>query len=401
MTQSLRAVRVSDRVYWVGAIDWGVRDFHGYLTGRGTTYNAYLVMATKVALIDTVRAPFTPELLQRIGSVTDPEKIDYVICNHAEMDHSGALPAVIAAVKPERVFASGRGVEALGRHFHLDHEITGVKDGESLSLGDATLTFVETPMLHWPDNMVTYLADEHVLFSNDAFGMHLATSERFADEIDEAILKAEAGRYFANILMPLAAVVSKGLEKVGKLGLAIDIIAPSHGPIRRRAQDISGILRLYSTWAAGQRRRKAVVVYDTMWHSTDMMAQAVGDGLAAGGASVRVMPLKSCHRSDVAAEVLDAGALVVGTAELNRGMLPAVADALSYLKGLKPRGLIGAAFGSYGWSGGAVQEVEAALRQMKVELAGESVRVKYVPDAQDLAQCAALGAQVAEKLKAP
>jgi flavorubredoxin len=385
----------------VGAVDWGVRDFHGYLTGRGTTYNAYLVMANKVALIDTVRAPFTPELLHRIGSVTDLEKIDYLVCNHAEMDHSGALPAVVAAVKPERVFASARGVEALGRHFHAGPEITGVKDGDSLSLGDATLTFVETPMLHWPDNMVTYLADEQVLFSNDAFGMHLATSERFADEIEEAVLNAEAARYFANILMPLAPVVSKGLEKVGKLGLRIDVLAPSHGPIRRRAHDIGEILRLYSIWAAGQRRRTAAVVYDTMWHSTDMMAQAVGDGLAAGGVSVKVMPLKSCHRSDVAAEILEAGALAVGTAELNNGMLPTVADVLSYLKGLKPRGLIGAAFGSYGWSGGAVGQVEAALREMKVELVGESVRVKYVPDAQDLARCAALGGLVAEKLKEP
>ena len=396
MTEPLQATRLSDRVFWVGAIDWGVRDFHGYLTTRGTTYNAYLILADKITLIDTVKAPFRHEMLHRIASVIDPGTIDYIISNHSEMDHSGALPEVIAEVKPERVFASPRGVEALARHFHLDG-IEAVKEGDSLSLGSATLAFVETPMLHWPDSMFTYLADERLLFSSDAFGMHLATSERFADEIDDSILEYEGAKYFANILLPLSNLITRLLDKVGQLNLAIDAIAPSHGPVWRK--DVATAVGRYGAWAAQKRTNKAVVVYDTMWQSTDLMARAIGDGLAASGASVKLMPLKSCHRSDVATEVLDAGALIVGSPSLNGGMFPTVADLLTYLKGLKPRNLIGAAFGSYGWSGGAVEQVEAALREMNTELVGEAVAAKYVPDADALNRCRALGVQIAEKLK--
>jgi flavorubredoxin len=396
MIEPLQATRLSDRVFWVGAIDWGVRDFHGYLTSRGTTYNAYLVLADKVTLIDTVKAPFKHEMLHRITSVIEPTKIDYIISNHSEMDHSGALPDVIGEVKPERVVASPRGVEALARHFGLNG-IEAVKEGEALSLGSATLAFVETPMLHWPDSMFTYLADERLLFSSDAFGMHLATSERFADEIADSILEYEGAKYFANILLPLSNLVTRLLDKVGKLNLAIDTIAPSHGPIWRK--DIGTALGRYGSWAAQERTNKAVVAYDTMWQSTDLMARAIGDGLAAGGASVRLMPLKSCHRSDVATEVLGAGALIVGSPSLNGGLFPTVADLLAYLKGLKPRNLIGAGFGSYGWSGGAVEQVEAALREMNVELVGEAVRTKYVPDADALNQCRALGAQISGRLK--
>jgi flavorubredoxin len=396
VNESLQAVKITDRVFWVGAIDWGVRDFHGYLTGRGTTYNAYLILADRVTLIDTVRAPLKREMLHRIASVIEPAKIDYIISNHAEMDHSGALPATIEAVKPERVFASPRGVEALAAHFHMAREIEAVKEGETLSLGNATLAFVETPMVHWPDSMFTYLAEEQILFSSDGFGMHLATSERFADEIEPAILEYEAGKYFANILLPLSPLIAKLLDKVTKLNLPISVIATSHGPIWRK--DPAKIVGLYAAWAAGKRTNKAVVVYDTMWQSTDMMARAIGDGLAAGGASVKLMPLKSCHRSDVAAEMLDAGALVVGSPTLNTGLFPTVADALTYLKGLKPRNLVGAAFGSYGWAGEAVSQIKQYLDDMKVEQVGDGLKVKYRPDEQALSECRALGLAVAAKL---
>ena len=397
MNQPLRAVKLSDRIYWVGAVDWGVRDFHGYLTSRGTTYNAYLILADRIALIDTVRAPFQDEMFQRIASVVAPEKIAYVISNHAELDHSGGLPAVVERVQPEGVFASPRGVEALAQHFHMKREIAAAKEGETLSLGDATLSFVETPMLHWPESMFTYFAEERTLFSSDAFGMHLATSERFADELDDAILEHEAAKYFANILLPLYALVPKLLEKVRKLGLAIETIAPAHGPVRRR--DVGRIIERYATWAAGRRANKAVVVYDTMWGSTETMARAVGDGLAAAGVSVKLMPLKSCHRSDVATELLDAGALIVGSPSLNSNMFPTVADMLTYLRGLKPRNLVGAAFGSYGWSGESIGQVNDVLQAMNVDLVGSGVRVQYVPDAAALEECRALGALVAERLQ--
>ncbi|MFB3883296.1 MAG: FprA family A-type flavoprotein [Armatimonadota bacterium] len=391
-----RAVKVSDRVWWVGAIDWGVRDFHGYATQRGSTYNAYLILADKIALVDTVKAPFTRELLARVASVIAPGRIDYIISNHAEMDHSGGLPEVIAAVKPEKVFASVAGVKALEEHFHLGREIAAVKDGETLSLGNATLHFVEARMLHWPDSMMTYLAEDRVVLSNDAFGMHLASSERFADELDGAVLEYEAAKYYANILLPLSPLVAKLLEKVGKLNISIDAIAPSHGPVWRR--DPGQVVQWYAAWANGTARKKAVIAYDTMWQSTAAMAQAIADGLAGAGVEVKVAPLRQSHRSDVAAELMGAGALVVGSPTLNNGVFPTVADLLSYLKGLKPRSLVGGGFGSYGWSGEAVGQIEAALKEMKVEVTGEGVRVRYVPDAEALARCAAYGRELGEKL---
>jgi flavorubredoxin len=391
------AVKVTDRIYWVGAIDWAVRDFHGYATSRGSTYNAYLVLADKIALVDTVKAPFWGEMLSRIAAVVDPSRISYLICNHAEMDHSGALPQAIEALQPERVFASVLGAKALQDHFHLDREITPVKDGETLSLGDTSLTFAEMRMLHWPDSMLTYFGEEAVVLSNDAFGMHLATGERFDDELDPALLDYEAGRYYANILMPFGGLIPRAIQRVSKLG-PINTIAPSHGPIWRSRW--SHIVELYSRWAAGRKVNKAVVVYDTMWQSTGKMARAVAEGLAAGGVSVRLLPLRASHRSDVAAEMLDAGALLVGSPTLNNGLFPTVADVLTYLKGLKPKGLIGAAFGSHGWSGEGVGLIEAALAEMKVELAAEGVKAVYVPDAAALSQCFALGQAVASKLSA-
>jgi len=385
-------------VYWVGAVDWGVRDFHGYLTPRGSTYNAYLVLGEKTALIDTVKAPFVGELLARIRSVIDPSRIDYVISNHAEMDHSGGLPAVLQAAKPTKVLASTMGVKALAQHFGLGKEITAVKDGEQISLGNATLTFVEARMLHWPDSMMTYYAEEATLFSNDAFGMHLASSERFADEIESSTLEYEAAKYYANILLPLSPLVGKLLGKVGSLGIPIHCIAPSHGPIWRKHPE--RIVGWYGGWAEGKAKKRVVVAFDTMWQSTATMARAVADGAASEGVEVVVTPLRESHRSDVATVLMEAGALVVGSPTLNNGVFPTVADVLSYLKGLKPRNLVGAAFGSFGWSGEAVGQMEEALQAMNVGLVAEGLKVQYVPDDEALARCADFGRQVAREVRA-
>lgn len=397
MSQAFQAVKVTDSVYWVGAIDWAIRDFHGYLTSRGTTYNAYLILADNITLVDTVKAPFVDELLARVASIVDPRDIDYIVSNHAELDHSGGLPTTIEAVRPEKVFASVLGAKALGEHFHLDREILTVENGESLSLGNMALSFVETRMLHWPDSMFSYLNEGSVLFSQDAFGMHLASSQRFADEIAPDILEYEGARYYANILLPFSSLVTKLLQKVPELGLDIKIIAPDHGPIWR--QDPGKMLDSYAQWAAQTPTKKAVVVYDTMWQSTALMARAVGEGLSSAGAVPKLMPLRASHRSDIATEILDAGALLVGSPTMNNNIFPTVADALTYLKGLKPRNLVGAAFGSYGWSGEAVGQIEEVLTEMKVDLATEGLKVKFVPDDDALVQCYALGQQVAQKLK--
>ena len=392
------AVKITDRVYWVGAIDWAVRDFHGYFTDRGTTYNAYLILGEKIVLVDTVKAPFRTEMLSRISSVVEPRRIDYIISNHSEMDHSGCLPEVIEEVKPEKVFASVMGVKALSEHFRIARGIQAVKDGEGMRLGNADLVFAETRMLHWPDSMVTYLPADRILFSQDAFGMHLASSERFDDELPEEILEHEAAKYYANILMPFSGIVAKLPEKLNRHGIAPALIAPDHGPLWRK--EPGRIMERYMRWAARRPSRKAVVVYDTMWGSTHLMARAIGEGLAGGGVSAKLLPLGASHRSDAATELLDAGALLVGSPTINNGVFPTVADVMSYLRGLKPANLIGAAFGSYGWSGESVRLLTEMLREMKVSLVSEGLSAVYVPGPETLTQCVCLGRAVAEKLAA-
>jgi len=396
MNTSFDAVKVSDRVYWVGAIDWSVRDFHGYLTQRGSTYNAYLVLADKITLIDTVKAPFVGEMLARIASVVEPERIQYIVSNHSEMDHSGGLPQAIEAVQPEKIFASANGAKALAAHFHLDHEITAVPDGGTIDLGSASLACFETKMLHWPDSMISYFGADQLLFSQDAFGMHLASGERFADELDPAILEAEARKYYANILLPLSPLVTKAIERLTALNVPLKIIAPDHGPIWRR--DLDWITGRYAQWAQQQPAKKAVIVFDTMWESTAKMAHAIAEGVTAGGATPLVLKLRANHRSDIVTHLLDAGALIVGSPTINNTLFPTVADFLAYARGLKPRNLVGAAFGSYGWSGEATRQIRDVLQQMDVELVADDLKVRYVPDAEASAQCHALGRHVAEKL---
>jgi flavorubredoxin len=398
MKGPFEAVRVTDRVYWVGAIDWHIREFHGYATHRGTTYNAFLVVGDEVTLVDTVKPAFFDEMMSRVASVVDPAKVETIVSNHAEMDHSGSLPQAIAQTKPRRVLASKKGVEALGAHFgDLGAPLEAVPPDSTIDLGGVRARFIETRMLHWPDSMFTLLEDDGVLFSQDAFGMHLATTARFADEIPADVLEREAAKYYANILLPFSSHVTKLLARVTELGLAPKVIAPDHGPIFRN--DVSWPIVRYGRWAEQAPTKKAVIVFDTMWESTAAMARAIEEGLRHGGADpVQVMALGSSHRSDVATEVLDAGALIVGSPTLNNQLFPSVADVLTYLAGLKPKNLVGAAFGSYGWSGESVARIEEFLDRMKVERVAESVKVVYVPGAGTLEKCRDLGMAVAKRL---
>lgn len=394
---SFKAVRVTDTVYWVGAIDWSIRNFHGYSTNRGTSYNAFLVLGEKKVLIDTVKAPFQNEMLARINSIVDPGSIDYIISNHSELDHSGCLPSVIQLIQPEKVITSKLGVKTLLEHFPQLGELEAVSDGEKLNLGNKSMTFYETKMLHWPESMITFLSDDDILFSQDAFGMHLASTERFDDEIDNTILKQEAAKYFANILLPFSQRVEKILERLDEIQLPIKYLATDHGPIWR--SNIKTVLDYYSTWSARRPSMKALVCYDTMWQSTKTMAHAVTDGLLAGGAQPKVVPIGETHRSDIATEFLDASGLVVGSPTLNNNILPTVADMLTYMKGLKPTNVIGAAFGSFGWSGEAVKQLNEYMTSMKISVVSDGVKVKYVPDETDLHQCHELGKIVALEMQ--
>lgn len=392
-----QAVRLSDKVYWVGAIDWGIRDFHGYSTDRGSTYNAYLICSDRITLVDTVKRPFMDEMMQRISSVIDPSEIDMIVSNHSEMDHSGSLPETAEAVKPSRIIASPMGAKALAGHFHWGSDkVETVSTGDSIDLGGATLEFLETRMLHWPDSMVSYLPEDRVLFSQDGFGMHLASSERFDDQLPLDLLEDQARKYYANILMPYSQLVRGLLGKLEGMGLQIDLLCPDHGPVWR--ENISWILDRWASWAAGRPSRKAVVIYDTMWGSTGKMARAVTEGLAGQGISVRMLPLRETHISDVATAVLEASAMVVGSPTLNGRIFPSVAECLNYLGGLKPAGMIGATFGSYGWSGEAVGELSGILAGMKVRLVGEGLKTVYVPDGPALEQARELGETVAREI---
>lgn len=393
----LKALKISKNSYWVGAVDWGIRDFHGYSTNLGTTYNAFLILADKITLIDTVKSPFQKELLSRISSIIDPRKIDYIVSNHSEMDHSGCLTEMIELIEPEKVFASKAGMKALQKHFQIDFKITPVKTGDEINLGNKTISFIETPMLHWPDSMFTYLHEEGVLFSQDAFGMHLASNRIFADENPIETLEWEAEKYFANILLLYSKKILQLLDNVKTLNLPIKMICPDHGPIWRKNLEIP--LNWYRKWSLQKPELKAIVVYDTMWQSTGKMAIAIGEGIISTGVEVKISPLASGHRSDIATEILNAGALVVGAPTLNNQLFPSVADLLTYLKGLKPQNLIGAAFGSYGWSGESVKQINEYLNDMNAELVSEGLKVKYVPTNEDLQKCVNLGKLIGDSLK--
>ena len=394
----MKAIKITEKVYWVGAIDWGLKEFHGYTTHRGTTYNAYLVLADKITLIDTVKECFRDELYSRIESVIgDIKKIDVIVSNHAEMDHSGALPGAIRDIEPEKVYASPMGVKALDAHFGIGSLLTSVKTGDAVDLGNMKLHFVETRMLHWPDSMFSYLDAEKVLFSQDGFGLHYATSKIWADENDFSVVQEEMERYYANILLPYAPQALKLLEEFPKLGLDISVIAPDHGPLWR-GELLSKPLELYGVWAAQKPVRKALLIYDTMWHSTEKLAREIADGVMSCGVEVSVMPLDAFTRSDVAAELLNCGALIVGSPTLNNSLYPRTADVLTYLKGLRPQNLIGASFGSFGWSGESVAQINTYLDAMKVERVSDGLKVKYVPTESDLEEAFGLGVAVARRL---
>jgi len=386
-------------VYWVGAIDWDIRNFHGYSTSQGTTYNAYLVVDEKITLVDCVKEPFFEEQVRRIQEIIDPAKIDYLIVNHVEMDHSGALPKMMELVKPEKLFCSPMGQKAIIDHFHRDDwPFAVVKTGDQLSLGKRTAQFLETRMLHWPDSMFTYLPDEKILFSSDAFGEHYASSERFDDEINLPVVMEQCAKYYANILYPYSPLVQKLLQTVAGLKLDIKVIAPDHGIIWR--DKLNSIVEAYDAWSSGKCADKAVVIFNTMWHSTETMAEAVMWGLADVGVQAQFLNLDTSHRSDVMTEILRAKGVALGSSTINNNLLPEMAGFVSYMKGLKPFDKIGAAFGSFGWSGEAVGLLTALMTDLRFTLVDDAaVKHKYVPTRQVLDQCAALGKRMGEAIK--
>lgn len=379
----LNAIEISPKVWWVGGIDWNERLFHGYTTERGITYNAYLIMDEKITLIDTCKATFADELVQRISQVVDPAKIDVVITNHVEMDHSGSLPVIHKIAPNAEIYASaGAGVNELRAHFGI--EATPVKTGDTLCIGERTLSFVTTPMVHWPDNMVTYSDVDKILFSNDAFGQHFATTKRFDDENDMCEVMKQAKKYYANIVWPYGMQAGRALAAVK--GLELKMIAPSHGCIWR--SHIDEIIAKYEEWTTYQTQEKAVVVFDSMWHSTESMAREICDAFIAEGISAQLIDVKSTHISDIILYMCDAKYVAVGSPTLNSNMLPTVASFLTYMRGLSPKNeqRIGLAFGSYGWAPLGPKQVYAELENAKFQLPVPVVAQQWVPSEENLAE---------------
>ncbi len=393
----MKPIEIVKDIFWVGAVDWNLREFHGHATPQGSTYNAYLILDEKVTLIDTVKKEFADNLLESIAQIIDPKKIDYVISNHTEMDHSGGLPRVMHKIGEDKpLYCSKVGQKNLSLHFPEKWNYKPVENGGVLNLGKRTLTFLETRMLHWPDSMFSYMKEEELLFSSDAFGQHYAGPERFDDQGGEAVM-GQAKSYFANILLLYAPLVLQLVDKVHQMGLALKTICPDHGVIWR--QDPAKIIKAYVEWGQQKPKKKAVIVYDTMWKSTQKLAEAIVDGLCQAGVEAKPMHLRTCHRSEVMTEILDAGAVLVGSPTMNNGIFPTVMDFLTYMKGLKPVKKIAAAFGSYGWSGEAVKLINKELEEAKFELIDPGLKIQFVPGPQGIEAAFQLGQKAGQALQ--
>ena len=396
LKRSGEPVEVKPGIWWVGAVDFDMRNIHGQMTDCGTSYNAYLILDEHPTLIDTVKAPFADALLDNVAKLIDPAKVEYVIANHGELDHAGSLPRICEAMPNATIYASTKGTKILAGELGegLTLPVVGVKTGDELNIGARTLSFVETPMVHWPDSMVTYCAADKVLFSNDAFGQHYGTEGRFDDEVPYDQLMREVAIYYANIVVPFSKMVGGVLAKCQ--GLDFDTIAPAHGVIWR--SHVADILETYARYAAQSHGNDAVVVFDSMWDSTDKMAHAVARGFEQAGVKAHVYDLKDGRYSDALADLLDAVYVAVGSPTRNNTMLPPVAYFLCELKGLFPKSDRKAlAFGSYGWAPSGPKEVAASLEAAGYEQLGEPIACNWVPSQADLDDIAA---RVEERVRA-
>ena len=386
-------------IYSVGVIDWKIRNFHGhtYTTPRGSSYNAYLIIDEKITLVDTVLGSFSQELIENIKGIIPLEKIDYIVANHVEADHSGALPEIMPLCPKAKILGTAKCKEGLYKHYYKDWDFQVVKTGDKLKLGRRNLTFIEAPMIHWPDSMFTYCPEDALLMPNDAFGQHFAASFCFADQVDQCALMEEAEKYYANILWPLSGLILKKLQDLQKLNLPIKVIAPSHGVIWRK--DPGKIINTYLAWANNQTQNKVVIVYETMWGATEKMAREIAAGLVALGKQVKIYDITQSDRTEIIADMLTAQGFLFGSSTHDNDMLPNIAGFLEIVKGLKLVGRQISFFGSYGWAGGAVREMQEALKNSKADFSVPGIAFKYVLDEQELKACFAFGNQFAKLIK--
>ncbi len=393
-------IPVKNNVSWVGKIDWDLRKFHGneLSTHRGSTYNSYLIKEDKVALIDTVWTPFAKEFVKNLSAEIDLKKIDYVIANHGESDHSGALPELMRHIPTTPIYCTANGVKSLKGHYHEDWDFKTVKTGDRLSLGKKELVFIEAPMLHWPDSMFSYLTNDNILFSNDAFGQHIASEFMANDLVDQAELMYEAMKYYANILTPFSVLVEKKINEVLALKLPVDLICPSHGVMWRK--NPTQIVEHYLKWAAKYKENQITILYDTMWSGTRVMAEHIAKGIIHADKSVTVKLFNIGHsdKNDAITEIFKSKAILVGSPTINKGILTAVASMLEELRGLGFKDKKAAAFGCYGWSGESVHLINEHLKAAGFTVVDEGLKVLWNPDDASRKACVEYGQKLAKLL---
>jgi anaerobic nitric oxide reductase flavorubredoxin len=398
----MKPIEIKPDIYWVGVIDWAVRDFHGYITPNGTTYNNYLIIDKDVTLLDTVKHDFDLVAVDNIKRLVDPKKIKNIVINHIEPDHASSIATVMEHTPDATIYITERGKKGLDRYFDTTRwKFKVVKSGDTLSTGKYTLTFLETPMLHWPDSMVTYIKEAKLLISQDAFGQHMASASRFDDEffschsqfeLDDAIVD-----YYANILMPFGKLIQQKIEEVVKLGLDFDMIAPDHGIIWRK--DPGYIVNRYLELAKGKADLSAVIIYDTMWHSTELMSDPVMNGIKDAGVPCKIIKLRATPMSVAIKEFWRSRGCLIGTPTINNVMFPSIAEFLYHLAGLRPKDRMMGAFGSFGWGGGAIKDAYARFAQMGLEVFEPGLQVMYRPSSEDMDTCYEFGQNFAKRLK--
>ncbi len=395
------AKQITNRVSWVGKVDWELKSFHGdeLSTSHGSSYNSYLIRDKKVALIDTVWLPYDREFVSRLKKEIDLKSIDYIIMNHNEVDHSGALPELMREIPDTPIYCTKKGEAILRGHYHQNWNFVNVKTGDTLELGDTTLTFIEATMLHWPDTMFTYMSGDNILFSNDGFGQHFASESLFNDCVDQNLMIREAEKYYVNILNLYSPMAMKKIKQILDMNLTINMICPSHGVIWK--ENPMQIVEKYQQWANAYQENQITLVYDTMWQSTRLMAQAIAEGIEAEDPTVTVKILNAAKddKNDILTEIFRSKAILVGSPTINYGISFAIAGLLEMVHGLKFKKKKAAAFGSYGWSGEAVKQISEKLQGCGFEIVNDGLKTLWVPDCDALNECREYGKNFVNAIK--
>jgi len=389
-------IKVKNNVTWIGKIDWELRKFHGdeYSTNKGSTYNSYLIKEQKTALVDTVWKPFSKEYVNNLEKEIDLNQIDFIIANHAEMDHSGALPLLMEKIPDKQIYCTANGIKSLKGHYHKDWNFHPVKTGDKIDLGGKELIFIEAPMLHWPDSMMCYLTKDNILFSNDAFGQHYASEYMFNDLVDQNELFNECIKYYANILTPFSKLIVKKIKEVLEFKLPVDLICTSHGVIWR--DNPTQIIEKYLEWANAYQENQITILYDTMWNGTRIMAESIAKGIKNKDSKVNIKLFNTSKsdKNDIITEIFKSKTILVGSPTINRGILTSLAGIMEEIKGLKFIDKKAAAFGCYGWSGESVKLITEDLKEAGFEIINDGLKSLWNPDEDAIKECVVFGEEI-------